>query len=114
MAVKAQAKFIQSLDTKIDYVLSGHIHEAYISDMFGRSGSTVGNNAFNFDGLNITGRASQNCYVVSPAGSIHGFKIDLQDVDHIEGYDIQKSLEAYHAKSAEKNLEETTVFRVVI
>lgn len=114
MMEKAQAKFIASLGVPIDYVLSGHIHEAYISDYFGRSGSTVGNNAYNYDGLNITGRASQNSYVVSPSGSIHGFKTDLQDYEHIEGYTIEPQLEEYNAKSAAKNAQPLVIHQVVI
>ena len=68
-----------SIGIKIRYVLSGHIHMAYLSDYFSRSGSTVGNNAYSHKALNLTGRASQNLYLVAPSGNIPAVKVDLQE-----------------------------------
>ena len=34
--------------------------------------------------------------------------------DYIEGYDIDKSLEAYNAKSTEKRTQKKTIFEVVV
>lgn len=115
MATENMAKFIHGLGVRIDYVLSGHIHEAYISDLFARSGSTVGNNAYSWDALNLGGKASQNCYIVAPEGrAIHGMKVDLQDSEHFEGYDVTPQLEAYNSKSAIKNSKPTVIHQVVI
>lgn len=87
----------------IRYILFGHIHEAYISEMFARSGSPVGSNSYSEDGLNLASRASQNAMLVYKDGSIDGMMIDLQNVDDYEGYPIHKELEMYNAKSASKN-----------
>jgi predicted phosphodiesterase len=86
----------------IRYVVFGHIHECYITEMFGRSSSTVGANSYSEDGLNLTSRASQNTYKVFADGSIDGLMIDLQEVEGIEGYDIHEELKAYNVKSAGK------------
>lgn len=86
----------------IRYVVFGHIHECYISEMFARSSSTVGANAYSEDGLNLTSRASQNCFKVYSDGSIDGLMIDLQEVGNIEGYDIHDELKSYNVRSASK------------
>ena len=41
-------------------------------------------------------------------------KIDLQNTDNIDGYDIVKELEAYNAKSVDKLKPQTAVFQVVV
>ena len=87
--------------TKIDYVIFGHVHSARGGDTFGRSSSMVGANDYSEKALNIGGRASQNAYVFYDNGNRDGIKIDLQNVD-CDGYDIDKTLEAYNAKSAKK------------
>jgi predicted phosphodiesterase len=86
----------------IRFVVFGHIHEAYITEMFMRSSSTVGANAFSEDGLNLTSRASQNSALIYPDGSIDGMMIDLQNTDGYDGYPIQNELEMYNAKSVSK------------
>lgn len=86
----------------IRYVFFGHIHECYNSEMFARSSSTVGANSYSEDGLNLTSRASQNCFKIFADGSIDALMIDLQEIEGVEGYDIQDELKAYNAKSADK------------
>jgi hypothetical protein len=103
-----------SIGIKIRYVLSGHIHMAYLSDYFSRSGSTVGNNAYSHKALNLTGRASQNCYLVAPDGNIHSIKIDLQEYDYDNAYDVTAELVAYNAKSVDKCHTPTVIHQVVI
>ena len=99
---------------RIDYVMLGHIHQSYISDLFGRSGSLVGGNAYS-NTLNLISKASQNLYIVEPdKREIVGIKVDLQDTEGFEGYDIKKELEEYNAKSAEKLKDRAVVFQVVI
>ena len=46
-------------------------------------------------------------------GKRDGIKIDLQNVD-CKGYEIDKTLEAYNAKSAKKNRKRETIFKVVV
>lgn len=103
-----------AIGIKIRYVLSGHIHMAYLSDYFSRSGSTVGNNAYSHKALNLTGRASQNLYLVAPSGNIHAVKIDLQEYDIENRYDVTESLIAYNAKSADKCHTPTVIHQIII
>lgn len=102
-------KAISNLITKyshrgvsVNYVIFGHIHEALCSDRFSRSGSPVGDNAYSDKALNLCGKASQNCYIVYPDGSLDACVIDLQNYKKYKGYPIQKELEAYNVKSADK------------
>lgn len=91
-----------SMNQKVDYVIFGHIHEAYISDMFGRSASLVGQNAYSDRALNLTGRASQNIYFFHSDGTRDGIKIDLQ-VTEGEAYNIDRSLEEYNPRGVNKS-----------
>ncbi len=71
-----------SMGVKIHYVIMGHIHEASISDIYARSASLVGDNAYSTRALGCLGRASQNLYIVdSRRKTIDGIKIDLQNVE---------------------------------
>lgn len=99
---------------QVDLMFWGHIHEALVADIYARSSSLVGSNDFAEKALNYTGRASQNTYIVLPGGGFHGVKIDLQDTDGVEGYQIDGRLEAYNTKSADKVKPKETVMRVVI
>ena len=98
--------------TKIDYVIFGHIHSARVGDNYARSSSMVGANDYSEKALNLAGRASQNCYIFYNNGNRDGIKIDLQN--YTKGYDIDKSLEAYNAKSSDKIHQGTTIFKVVV
>ena len=98
---------------KIDYIIMGHIHSCRIGDNFGRSSSMVGANDYSEKALNLNGRASQNCYIFYDNGNRDGIKIDLQNTQN-EGYDIDKSLEAYNAKSHGKVKTKKTIFEVVV
>ena len=98
---------------KIDYVIFGHIHSARVGDNFGRSSSMVGANSYSEKALNLNGRASQNCYIFYDNGNRDGIKIDLQNTQN-EGYNIDKSLEAYNAKSHSKTKTKKTIFEVVV
>ena len=98
--------------TKIDYVIFGHIHSARVGDNYSRSSSIVGANDYSEKALNLAGRASQNCYIFYNDGNRDGIKIDLQNYG--SGYDIDKSLESYNAKSHDKINQGTTIFKVVV
>ena len=98
---------------KIDYIIFGHVHSARVGDNFGRSSSMVGANDYSEKALNLNGRASQNCYIFYNNGNRDGIKIDLQNTEN-KGYDIDKSLEAYNAKSHGKIAKKKTIFEVVV
>ena len=98
---------------KIDYVIFGHVHSARVGDNFGRSSSMVGANDYSEKALNLNGRASQNCYIFYSNGNRDGIKVDLQHTEQ-PGYDIDKSLEAYNAKSSDKRIQKKTIFEVVV
>ncbi len=98
---------------RIDYAIFGHIHEASIGDIYSRSSSLVGSNAYSEHGLNLLSRASQNLYVVDDIGNINGMKVDLQFTGD-EGYDIDARLAEYNAKSADKLKTRTVVHEIVI
>jgi len=97
----------------INYVIFGHIHEASIGDIYSRSSSLVGANAFSEYGLNLLSRASQNVFCVDDVGNINGYKIDLQFTGD-ETYEIDSKLASYNAKSSDKLKEHTVIHRIVI
>jgi len=97
----------------VRYVLSGHIHEAYVSDQFSRGGSPVGDNAYSDKALNLAGRASQNYHIVFEDGSIDSVKVDLQEA--LEGgYPTDSELHSYNARSEEKAHTDVVVHKIVI
>jgi predicted phosphodiesterase len=79
-----------SMGTRIDYMICGHIHQAYISDKFARSGSIMGTDEYAARKLNLWGRASQNSYIFYADGTIDGYKHDLQHIDGWVGYQYDK------------------------
>ena len=96
----------------VDYVIFGHVHSARVGDNYSRSSSMVGANDYSEKALNLSGRASQNCYIFYDNGNRDGIKIDLQNYN--VGYDIEQSLESYNAKSSDKIKQGTTIFKVVV
>ena len=100
-------------ETRIDYVMFGHVHEASVGDIYARSSSLVGANAYSEYGLNLLSRASQNIYTVDELGNINGMKVDLQFVGE-ETYDIDEALASYNAKSLDKLKPHTVVHQIVI
>ncbi len=97
----------------IDFVIFGHVHSARVGDNYARSSSMVGANDYSEKALNLSGRASQNCYVFYNNGNRDGIKIDLQNVN-CKGYKIDKELEAYNAKSAHKTNKNETIIKIVV
>lgn len=88
---KLIARYSSQHEVRIDYVIMGHIHSAYISNFFSRSASLSGGNAYSQNGLNLNSRASQNVYAVSVSG-IDGTNICLQEYDSYEGFKYDKRL----------------------
>lgn len=101
-------------DIRIDYIFSGHLHEAYISDNFSRSASMCGQNTYSDKGLQLSGRASQNIGVFYRNKNRDIIKVDLQNYEDSEGYSITKELEAYNTKSYDKLCSNKTIIKVVI
>ena len=96
----------------LDYVVFGHIHASYISDMFARSGSLCGSNAYSDVTLQLASRASQIILLVNDS-DIDGIKIDLQDTNNIVGYNVDEKLIAYNTKAARKVSEINSRYFVV-
>jgi len=108
-------RYTQVYGINIDYVLSGHIHSAYICDYFSRNSSLAGSNAYSEEALNYVSRASQNIHVMHMEKDlINSFKIDLNDVTGAEGYPMEKDINAYHAKSVSKAHKEVVVMKIVV
>jgi len=97
----------------IDYIIFGHLHSARIGDVYARCSSMAGANAYSEELLNLTGKASQNLYLIHDNGLIDGVKVDLQ-ITEGQQYHVEKSLEAYNCKSSDKLNTKTTIFKVVI
>lgn len=99
---------------RIDYVIFGHIHEALIADTYARSSGLPGANAYSENALNLTSRASQNLYIFYDDRSHDCIKVDLQNVDDVDGYPYEKALESYHSTEEIKGRDETVIVKVVI
>lgn len=79
-------------------VICGHIHQAFVSDIFARSSGLPGSNAFSDNGLNLVGRASQNVHIVHQNGNIDSIKVDVQEIDEDHYYPYNLDTEAYKPK----------------
>ncbi len=97
----------------IQYVLFGHIHFANITDLYARSGSLVGNNAYADHVLNVDTRPSQPLTIVDEDGSINNIRVDLSQTEDITGYDIKDDIAAYNAKSASKALKNKYIIKMM-
>lgn len=100
-------------DIQINFVVYGHVHTPYITDYSSRSGSMVGSNDYNEKSLFLVSKASQNIHLVSSSG-IDSIKIDLQNTEGVNGYDIISALESYNAKSAKKLHHKQIIHEIVI
>tara|TARA_R100001443_G_scaffold25708_3_gene38611 strand:- start:2121 stop:3236 length:1116 start_codon:yes stop_codon:yes gene_type:complete len=110
------AKVVSKYSAKgviIDFIICGHLHETMIKDNIARSASLVGSNAYSENALNLAGKSAQNIYCFTSDGR-HDIRIDLQETDQWEGYDINKELFAYNAKSSDKTKKKETVFKIII
>jgi predicted phosphodiesterase len=97
----------------LDFMMCGHLHETKITDMFARSSSLVGANAYSENALLLSSRAAQNIYIMKD-NERHDIRIDLQNTKGFKGYAINKELSAYNAKSLDKTHKKQTVFKIVI
>ena len=97
----------------IDLIICGHLHETMIRDNICRSASLVGSNSYSENALNLSGTAAQNIYCFTDDGR-HDVRIDLQETNGWDGYNIKEELFAYNAKSAQKTHKKETIFKIII
>ena len=90
-------------NVRIDYVICGHIHCSRISDLFARSSSIVGGNAYSDKALGFTSRAAQNIYIFDVDG-IDGIKIDLQNYQSYTGYKFDEKNDVYMKQNDKSNI----------
>jgi len=98
---------------KIDFIIFGHLHSARLGDTYARGASVVGANAYSDSALQLESRASQNIHIFYNTGTRDSIKIDLQNINGVQGYPINKELEAYHAKSLSKAKKKVAVYKIV-
>ena len=91
-----------NMGINLDYMFVGHMHSSRVGDTYARCGSLCGGNSFSEGALNLTSKASQLIGIFYPDKSNNIMKVDLQNVEGINGYDIIKELESYNAKSVSK------------
>lgn len=105
---KNMQKSVQELKGKytqlgviIDFVIFGHIHEAYNGDFHSRSSSLSGGNGYSEYDLNFSSRASQNIHIVNDDW-VNSIKIDLHNTNNIIGYSLDEDLVKGLNKSKEQ------------
>lgn len=109
---KLVSKYVNK-GTHIDFVICGHKHHCIIGEFYAQAGSIVGANSYSDNALNLSGRASQNVYIYTDEGR-YDTRIDLQNTNGYEGYDINLKLAEYNAKSLLKTRRKKTLFEIVI
>ncbi len=116
MDVNPVSKVIAKYSAKginLNLIICGHLHETMIRDNVARSASLVGSNSYSERALNLSGTAAQNIYIFTDDGR-QDIRIDLQDTSKYGGYEINKELEAYNAKSLKKTIQNKTIFKIVV
>lgn len=91
----------------IHMALCGHIHSAAVGDIVSRSASLCGGNSYSTNDLGCASRASQNIYIINDDLGYDGIKIDLQNTDGYNGYNIIPQLEKYNVRSSSPNTKVT-------
>jgi len=91
----------------IHMALCGHIHSAAVGDIVSRSASLCGGNSYSTNDLGCASRASQNIYIINDDLGYDGIKIDLQNTDGYNGYNIIPQLEKYNVRSSTPNTKVT-------
>lgn len=109
-----KGRYLEHNGVTINMVIWGHVHEAMIADLYARSSSLVGTNDYAEKALGLSGRSSQNFYIISEDTGFHGVKIDLQNTEGVAGYSVQKQLETYNTKSMEKAVQTTVIHKLEV
>lgn len=105
-----------TLGQRITHVLCGHIHATCVGDYVSRNASLAGANAYSGQALQLASKAAQNFHIVdrSMGGSLFGMKVDLQNVEGVEGYHVIEELKAYNAKSHNKAYHSTHKMQPIV
>lgn len=98
----------------LNFVIYGHYHSTMITDFSARGASLCGSNDYSDRGLNLFSRASQNIHIVNKDNGVDSIKLDLQNVDRKDGYNVIEELKAYNAKSSQKLHTPMTILEVRI
>ena len=109
---KVMSKYVRN-GIILDFMMCGHLHETKITDLYARSSSLVGANAYSENSLLLSSRAAQNIYIMKDKER-HDIRIDLQNTKEFYGYPINKELSSYNAKSLDKTFKKQTIFKIVI
>lgn len=111
-------KFLPSLlqqysykGTRIHGVFYGHFHHSLISDIASQSGSLCGGNSFTSNTCLYLTKPSQNIYITDK-DSYTGIKIDLQNIEGYQGYDIIEELEQY--SSTDRSCNNTVIIKNLV
>jgi hypothetical protein len=83
---------------KVTHILAGHIHCTLLSDWVSRNSSMAGSNAYSEEKLKFVSKAAQNLHIIT-GKRLNGLKVDLQNVEGVEGYDVIDELTSYNAQS---------------
>lgn len=97
----------------VNYAIFGHVHFANVTDLYARSGSLPGNNVYSDYGLNLVTKSSQNIHIIEKDGSLHNMRIELQNTNGYEGYNVLDDLEAYNAKAADKLYHNKGILKII-
>ena len=103
-AVKEMISLYAVKGIPINAIFTGHYHYASLGDFASQSSNLCGSNAYSDVDLKYISRASQNFYIVNEDLGYDGIKIDLQEVDNYEGYDIIDELEYYNVRSTKETV----------
>lgn len=99
--------------TPVQHVLAGHIHATQIGDIYSRNSSLSGGNAYSGDQLQFASKAAQNLHVID-SNSHHTMKIDLQDTQGYDGYELDKVLERVLARNHDSQAYKQGVMRALV
>jgi len=96
---------------QLRFILTGHIHETYVSSFISRGAGLPGANAYAHNG-NMLGRAGLNLSLMSTKGDIDTVAIDLQNCDDYIGYNLVTEWES--EQEAEKEKHNAIIMKVLI
>lgn len=84
----------------VNYVLFGHVHFANITDLYARSSSLIGGNAYSDRALNFASIASQNIHIIDDA--IHSVRVNLDNYKDDNFYSIEDLHYMYSTETSDK------------
>jgi predicted phosphodiesterase len=76
-----QLAYYRQKHGRVDYMISGHLHEALVAPGFSRSGSPVGGNCYSELSLGIAASTPSQTFHIVRGGQMLSFPVDLTSVD---------------------------------